>query len=170
MAWPSNRNLKVIFLKNLPIQTRPIIFIMPHLTVSGLCALFSDIPFFCFLTVFLLSARLASAACSESDCRYRGYASAPLYNFLGDFYGHSSIPLIQEGQMQLPAKVYVYLVLVNHLGGLSLIRPEKFQSLSWFPPDPAPLHWLILMNINSCQIGNMHWGKDIVVKLSWLRS
>ena len=26
--------------------------------------------------------------------------------------------------------------------------------------------WLILMNINSCQIGNMHSGKDIVVKLS----
>ena len=27
----------------------------------------------------------------------------------------------------------------------------------------------ILMNINSCQIGNMHSGKDIVVKLSWLQ-
>ena len=28
--------------------------------------------------------------------------------------------------------------------------------------------WLILMNINSYQLGNMHSGKDIVGKLSWL--
>ena len=28
------------------------------------------------------------------------------------------------------------------------------------------ISWLILMNINSCQIGNMHSGKDIVVELS----
>ena len=31
------------------------------------------------------------------------------------------------------------------------------------------ISWLILKNVNSCQIGNMHSGKDIVVKLSWLR-
>ena len=28
------------------------------------------------------------------------------------------------------------------------------------------ISWLILMNTNSCQIDNMHSGKDIVVKLS----
>ena len=73
----------------------------------------------------------------------------------------------RNGLLQIPAPFPRSVT--GHLRAIIARIPWRVYLASYSNIWYVQIAWLILININSCQIGNVHSGKDIVVKLFWLR-